>query len=298
MCVWPTTCCGRDVSTNRVAPLVPRRERRSPSSWHRFCYPGGDPPAETAIDRAQPTNDKHHGRHGAFFRDRGQARDGLRDPPRARVAARVAYAKPVVGLGAGKSLRVARRAASSSASPPRPRMPRRSRRARRTRRRVPASASSRHPRRRADHGYLEDPPSAHQARDLGASHLGRHVRRRRLRPLHLDPENVGKSMLCMFMSGPLLTGTIARATTCANLGAGRSRNFAIPIALVLSGARATPLPPPPKSAIFHPTLTSPRPVSSRRITTQATPRPSTIGTTARSAIREPSRPIPRRNLRV
>ena len=33
--------------------------------------------------------------------------------PRARVAARVAYAKPVVGLGAGKSLRVARRAASS-----------------------------------------------------------------------------------------------------------------------------------------------------------------------------------------
>ena len=30
------------------------------------------------------------------------------------------------------------------------------------------------------------------------------------------PENVGKSMLCMFMSGPLLTGTIARATTCAN----------------------------------------------------------------------------------
>ena len=137
--------------------------------------------------------------------------------PRARVAARVAYAKPVVGLGAGKSLRVARRAASSL--------------------RVSAAAEEAEAIKKGEENE-EEGSGVRQLLGIRGGEQTTDIWKIRLQltkpvtwvPLiwgvmcgaaasgHFTwtPENVGKSMLCMFMSGPLLTGTIARATTCAN----------------------------------------------------------------------------------
>ena len=64
-----------------------------------------------------------------------------------------------------------------------------------------------HPRRRADHRHPEDPPAAHQARHAGAFDLGRDVGGAAASGHYTwTPENLGKALLCMFMSGPLLTG--------------------------------------------------------------------------------------------
>lgn len=208
--------------------------------------------------------------------------------PRARVAARVAYAKPVVGLGAGKSLRVARRAASSL--------------------RVSAAAEEAEAIKKGEENE-EEGSGVRQLLGIRGGEQTTDIWKIRLQltkpvtwvPLiwgvlcgaaasgHFTwtPENVGKSMLCMFMSGPLLTGTIARATNPANPAPADPEISRIPIPSSSAGpspsARATPTTTtPPKTAMFDPALTSSRPVSFPPVTAQATPRPSTIGTTARS----------------